>query len=499
MSGGIDETLTAGVPGIGWGARGSSGCGRSWWGRWVAVGFLVGSLAVGVSQVRGLAVAFTVVWVAVVVAVLVSGWWRGVSWDVWLGSVVAVLIPVLVASHASGYSGGYRECILDPGSLSPRVVVVEVGERCGVGETVEPSAGFYEVAKVGARWYRYVPEAESEERGRVPDGPADGGWRIAGMVYVWNVAAVLAVGVLAVRQRRRKRTVSRDPVHVAAGLATREPAVPEECRGPDFGVAFMPGPGSVGPVWRVMVRLIGEPDVIGCDGRSADWVLLDAAGVRKARALEVLAWAVTHRGASREALVDAVWSGAASVSTVDNNLSAARRVCAEVGGRDVEWLPVSGGRLRVDPTVVSDLELMEATLAWEVTVTDPGTARHGLEQVARLITGRPGDGTGRWRWFDLEGLERQVRDRVVEVSLALARRCIEAGDPAGAVAATQIALSVDPTGDEVVMARLRALALTGDRAGFDETHRGYLRHCQLLEHPPTVDVTDLAVKLRPPA
>ena len=222
--------------------------------------------------------------------------------------------------------------------------------------------------------------------------------------------------------------------------------------------------------WRVMVRLLGPPELVNRDGRPA-------AGERD-QPLELLAWLVTHRdSATRTGAMEALWAGRrVEPQTLYNVVSSARNLLRSVAGEPPdggEWIPGRRERLVVHAAVVSDYELLLDRLAHARRV-GPADAAAVLAGAVDLIRGVPLQGA-EWEWADDQSVRSRLAVQAVEMATRLATLRLEAGDMRGASDASDLGHAVIPFHDECTALAIQALAAAGDRPAALAKYEDYER------------------------
>jgi DNA-binding SARP family transcriptional activator len=219
------------------------------------------------------------------------------------------------------------------------------------------------------------------------------------------------------------------------------------------------------PDWRVMVRLLGPVDVIGRDGAKPTDV--------RERTLETLAWLVLHRrNGTRAQLESALWPTGARAGTVSNTLSRARAALEELAGPEAHaWIPGHHAGLDIDRAVTSDLEQLQARLAFATRHRDdPQTAISVLRDGLALVRGVPAG----YAWLDAE-LGSTLTITPTTAAILLAEICLEQGDLDGVLEATEAGLAVLPAHPELFAVRMKARAAAGDRRAVRAEYEAYLR------------------------
>ena len=242
------------------------------------------------------------------------------------------------------------------------------------------------------------------------------------------------------------------------------------------------------PGWQMLVRLLGPPDVIDRSGAAASF--------EKSKSLELLAWLAEHReGATRVAARGALWDVEVRDATFANVVSDARRALARLVPPDGEdWLARTFTELLpLDRQVRTDLDVLRSALAAARRSNEPAT-RATLREAVALIRGVPFTGVA-WQWVDAEALGSNAALLAVTAAVELARRELDAGDPDGALWATQQGLIALPGHEELVALRLQAHAARRDLAGLRGEWEQYER---VLEADPwmAAEPSDTLLSLR---
>ena len=225
----------------------------------------------------------------------------------------------------------------------------------------------------------------------------------------------------------------------------------------------------VEPDWSVMVRVLGQVDVLGRDGRAADF--------ERSKALELVVWLSQHRRRpTRNAARTALWDLDVRDATFANVVSDARRALARsvsppdgdewVARTLTEDLPLHAG-------VVTDAELLTARVdhARGLSALDAiEVLRPGLE----LVTGIPFAGTG-YLWPDAEGITSSLVLLATGAAIELANHYLALGDVEGVFWATGQGLQVLPGHEELIALRMRSQARNGNLAGVRHEWESYER------------------------
>ena len=213
------------------------------------------------------------------------------------------------------------------------------------------------------------------------------------------------------------------------------------------------------PEWALMVRVLGQVEVVSRDGESVVF--------ERSKALELAVWLSQHRGRpTRTAARTALWDLDVRPATFANVVSDARRAMARVitPPHGEEWIARTlTEELPLHMAVVTDAELLAARVV--VARSYPHDAaievlRPGLE----LITGLPFSGTN-YLWTDAEGHTSSLVLLATGAAIELAHRYLSVGDVDGVFWATGQGLKVLSGHEELIALRMRAHAQRGDLAG----------------------------------
>ncbi|MBI4933166.1 MAG: hypothetical protein HY828_04765 [Actinobacteria bacterium] len=223
------------------------------------------------------------------------------------------------------------------------------------------------------------------------------------------------------------------------------------------------------PEWSLMVRVLGQVEVVSCDGES---VAFD-----RSKALELAVWLSQHRERStRTAARTALWDLEVRSATFANVVSDARRAMARVAEppHGEEWIARTLTEdLPLHPQVVTDAELLAARVA-----AARGCPHHEAIEVLRpgleLITGLPFSGTN-YLWTDAEGHSSALVLLATGAAIELAHRYLAVGDVDGVFWATGQGLRVLSGHEELIALRMRAHAQRGDLAGVRHEWESYER------------------------
>jgi hypothetical protein len=223
------------------------------------------------------------------------------------------------------------------------------------------------------------------------------------------------------------------------------------------------------PEWSVMVRVLGQVEVVSCDG--------EAVTFDRSKGLELAVWLSQHRERpTRAAARTALWDVEVRPATFANVVSDARRAMARVIAppHGEEWIARTLTEdLPLHASVVTDAELLAARV--EAARSCPHDAaievlRPGLE----LITGLPFSGTN-YLWTDAEGHTSSLVLLATGAAIELAHRYLSVGDVDGVFWATGQGLKVLNGHEELIALRMRAHAQRGDLAGVRHEWESYER------------------------
>lgn len=187
------------------------------------------------------------------------------------------------------------------------------------------------------------------------------------------------------------------------------------------------------------------------------------------------------RGASREAIAQAVWGESWSANSVARTLTALRQAfdAAPGGGELAEAaLTIEPDYCRLDPDAYhSDVAAFERAFGLAVQCEHD----HGLAEAATFYSQALALYSGAYmadvpraaRWG------RQRRDYLMSSFVIAAERqaehYFEQGDMRRCLEACTLALDADPAADEAMIWMLRAYSAAGMRAEREQAYRGYLR------------------------
>ncbi len=213
------------------------------------------------------------------------------------------------------------------------------------------------------------------------------------------------------------------------------------------------------PPWSVMVRLLGNVEVVDRDFRAAKF--------ERSKTLELVTWLVTHRGrASRSAARTALWDLDVRDATFANVVSEARRAMARhvpPPGGD-EWLRRTlTDELSLHDEVIADADVVRARFEQARAVGGP-EAMALLRPAVELVNELPFTGTG-YLWPDAEGLTSNLVLLATNVTAEYAKLALAAGDVDGVFWATGRGLQVLAGQEALIALRMQAHAEAGDLSG----------------------------------
>jgi nucleoid-associated protein YgaU len=210
------------------------------------------------------------------------------------------------------------------------------------------------------------------------------------------------------------------------------------------------------PPWSVMVRLLGNVEVVDRDYRAAKF--------ERSKTLELVTWLVTHRGrASRSAARTALWDLDVRDATFANVVSEARRAMARhvpPPGGD-EWLRrTMTDELSLHDEVIADADVVRARFE-RARAVGGAEAMSLLRPAVELINELPFTGTG-YLWPDSEGITSNLVLLATNVTAEYAKLALASGDVDGVFWATGRGLQVLAGQEALIALRMRAHAEAGD-------------------------------------
>ena len=256
-------------------------------------------------------------------------------------------------------------------------------------------------------------------------------------------------------------------------------------------------PPAAAPAPPLRVRLLGPYRVQTASGQQL------GAGVRR-KALELLAFYLLHPdGATQEQAVEALWPEVPLGREAQwfwNALGSLRRVARELcGDHELRVIARDGDRYRPDAAVFDvDLWRFESCLAHAKRAAGDGDgpAEAAALQAAgdayggELLEGRAGS----WVVVSREDLRR----RAVNALARLAELRETGGDPEGALAALEQAITVEPVAEELYRRAMRLQARLGRVDAARHTYQALERHLAELDVDPEPETEALAAELLVP-
>lgn len=224
------------------------------------------------------------------------------------------------------------------------------------------------------------------------------------------------------------------------------------------------------PRWSLMVRLLGQVEVVATDGTTVAF--------ERSKARELVVWLSQHRRhPTRSGARTALWDLDVRDSTFANVVSDARRALARTVEPPCgeEWLlRTMTEHLPLHDEVRSDAEVLACRSAHARGLADAADAITVLRPGLELVTGMPFAGTA-YLWPDAEGITSSLTLLVVGAATDLANRYLELGDSEGVFWATGQGLKVLAGHEELIALRMRAHHRSGDLAGVRHEWETYER------------------------
>jgi DNA-binding SARP family transcriptional activator len=223
------------------------------------------------------------------------------------------------------------------------------------------------------------------------------------------------------------------------------------------------------PEWHLMVRLLGQVEVVSADGASVPF--------ERSKALELVVWLAVHRERpTRSKARAALWETSVTAATFSNVVSDARRSMARVvpPPSDDEWVARTlTDEMSLHPLVLTDADLL--ALRVEAARRMPSyeaidVLRPGLE----LVAGLPFESSS-YLWPDAEGHTSALVLLATDAASELAAHYLALGDIDGVFWATGQGLKVLSAHEELIGMRMRAHAARGDRSGVRHEWESYER------------------------
>jgi LysM domain len=271
-----------------------------------------------------------------------------------------------------------------------------------------------------------------------------------------------------------------EPCLVPAAVSDDLAVLVDEARAPLIVLDASPAAGPAGdddhgapafvePSWTVMVRVLGQLDVVDSVGATASF--------ERSKAVELLAWLTEHRdGATRSRARAALWGQPIQDATFANVVSDARRGLAGLVAPPLgeEWIGRTlSEHLPIHPRLTTDAALLSARRRWAASAPARDAVavlRPGLE----LVRDVPLSGSATL-WADAEGLVSNLTLLVVSAATDLAERYLDLGDLDGVFWATAKGMIALPGHEELIALRMRAHAQAEDFAGVRTEWESYER------------------------
>lgn len=223
------------------------------------------------------------------------------------------------------------------------------------------------------------------------------------------------------------------------------------------------------PAWSLMVRVLGQVEVVSRDGTVAEF--------ERSKALELVVWLSQHRERpTRIGARTALWDLDVRDTTFANVVSDARRGLARAitPAEAEEWIARTlNSDLPLHRGVVTDAELVAMRLEHSRGLA-PLDAIELLRPGVELLAGMPFAGTG-FLWTDAEGIASSLVLLATGAAIELASHYLELGDTEGVFWATGQGLKVLAGHEELIALRMRAHARRGDLAGVRHEWESYER------------------------
>ena len=263
-----------------------------------------------------------------------------------------------------------------------------------------------------------------------------------------------------------------DPADLAAvGELLEAAGLPAEHHAPVVPIrgAKPPDGPFCEPAWSLMVRVLGQVEVVSRDGTVAEF--------ERSKALELVVWLSQHREhPTRIGARTALWDLDVRDTTFANVVSDARRGLARAitPAEAEEWIARTlNSDLPLHRGVVTDAELVAMRLDHSrglAALDAIELLRPGVE----LLAGMPFAGTG-YLWPDAEGIASSLVLLATGAAIELASHYLELGDTEGVFWATGQGLKVLAGHEELIALRMRAHARRGDLAGVRHEWESYER------------------------
>lgn len=225
----------------------------------------------------------------------------------------------------------------------------------------------------------------------------------------------------------------------------------------------------VEPEWSVMVRVLGQVDVVSPGGESADF--------ERSKSLELVVWLSQHRERpTRTAARTALWDLDVRDATFANVVSDARRGLARsvAPPEGEEWIARTLTEdLPLHVGVCTDAELLAARVSHARGLA-AADAIEVLRPGVELLGGLPFAGTS-YLWTDAEGITSSLVLLATSAAIELATHYLHLGDIDGVFWATGQGLKVLAGHEELIALRMRAHARRGDLAGVRSEWESYER------------------------